>query len=166
MRDSYEAAILTTNNNAQPDPNWLLQGRIIPASVTGTEPVLYMQTRHQTWLESHYHTGHCAIPAGVAVEIAMTVCVPFASKLLTKSYDLAEFSRGLFYTQMVRMITPSQTVGFITVTGMTALIKLDGIDGLFRYDDSCGACSESETYAISTDVMDRMLEGIKDERTH
>lgn len=151
----------------KPDVNWLVQGRIIPASVTGTEPVLYLQSRHRIWGEQHFHTGHCYVPASLAVEIAMSVCVPFHPKLLAKSYTLEEYARGLFYTHMARMLEPLDTVAFITVTGLTALIKLEGISDIFRYNEDCQGCLAQSSYAISDATMDKLLTGVlTHERSH
>lgn len=154
----------------KPDANWLVQGRIIPASVTKTEPALYMQSRHQTWESGHFHTGHCPIPAELAVEIAMSVCVPFHPKLLAKSYTFEEQTRGLFYTHMARMLEPLDTIAFITVTGLTALIKLEGVGDIFRYNKECQGCLSESNYNISEKSeksMDKMLEGIlTHERNH
>jgi hypothetical protein len=157
-----------TNNFNQPDPNWLLQGRVIPASVTGTVAALYLQTRHRTWEDKHFHTGHCNIPAEVALEIAMTICVPFSPKLLTRSYDFSEYTRGLYYTHMVKVVEPHNTVAFITVTGLTALIELNGIDTIFRCDTECDNCKSLDNQKLISDkAVDRMLEGeAPNERTH
>lgn len=163
METSYVPEVIEHN---QPDSNWLVQGRIIPASVTGNEPALYMQARHRTWTSGHYHTGHCNIPADVGLEIAMSISVPFNSKLLAKSHDFAEHSKGLLYTHMVRMVAPAETIAFITVTGLTALIHLSGIDTLFRYDNKCEDCKALTNYSVSEDVMDRLLEGGINEKGH
>ena len=151
--------IPSINNSNKPDINWFVQGRIIPQSVTGSDTILYLQTRHRTWLEQHFHTGSCPIPAELAVEIAMTILVPFTSKLVAKSYDFAENTRGLFYTPMVKMLEPEESIVFVTVTGMTAIVKLDGLDTIFRHDSTCNACRDAENYDISGELMDKMLEG-------
>jgi hypothetical protein len=154
-------------NFKQPDVNWLVQGRIIPTSATGTEPVLYMQVRHQTWEAQHFHTGHCPIPADLAVEIAMSICVPFHPKLLAKSYTFDEQTRGLFYLNMARMLEPVDTIAFITVTGLTAMIKLEGVNVVFRYDNSCQECITQGSHNISEVKMDKLLEGASThERSH
>lgn len=155
----------------QPDNNWLLQGRIIPASVTGKESVLYLQTRHVSWGVGHFHTGHSNIPPELAVEIAMAICVPFNPGLLAKSYDFVEHAKGLLYTHMAKMQEPPDTVGFITVTGLTAMIQLASINTLFRYDKDCQACLVLENQSVlSEELLDKLeeelLAGGTDERSH
>jgi hypothetical protein len=163
METSYTTEVL---EHSQPDSNWLVQGRIIPTSVTGIEPALYMQARHRTWTDGHYHTGHCSIPAEVGLEIAMSISVPFNPKLLAKSHDFAEHTKGLSYTHMVRMLTPTETVAFITVTGLTALIHLSGVDTLFRYDNKCEDCRTITDYSISEASINRLLESGLNEKSH
>jgi hypothetical protein len=149
-------------SSIQVDNSWLVQGRVIPGSCSRFNvPELYLQLKYRDWPQEHYHTGQCRIPAELAVEIAMSVCIPHVPSLLAKSYDLGEHAQGISYTHMVKLQQPESCVGFITVNGLSVVVQIEGMENLFRSNSDCITCRAVATelvLALPPDaVLDRLM---------
>lgn len=153
------------------DLKWMVQGRIIPASCTefAKASVLCLQIKHVEWNDLHYHKGMCPVPPELAVELVSAICIPLNSKLVCKSFDFKEQLEGLYYLTMVKLAHPLESLGFLTASGMTVVVKVDGVESLFGYEaEDCKECMEKlgDVGLLehpSEAVLDQMLESFGEE---
>src|SRR4029077_15813972 len=122
------------------DLNWRVQGRIIPGSCTGGGSILHLQVRYKDWLDDHYHYSHSPIPEGLAVEVAMAALAPLTPKLIAPSLDEGEAGTGVVFVHMVKLIQPPHSLGFLTVTGLTAILQVNGLETLCAASKDCEYC--------------------------
>src|SRR5438128_1712663 len=126
------------------DESWQLQGRIIPPSVTaGDGCILHMQTKHTSWDKKHFHVGRSPITAEAGLEMVMSLLVPWNDNLICYSFDPEEQANEVEYLHMVRLGHPPDAVAFLTISGLTIVIQIKGLEAMFGPSDLCKACSGS-----------------------
>jgi len=166
VNDQLELSSNATNLKI--DEEWFVQGRIIPPSCTkGEGCLLHLQAQRKGWETGHFHTGRSNIPPEMGVELVTSLLIPIQDMLICSSMDAEEQEHQIEYLSMVKLVQPTDTIGFMTTNGLIYLIQIQGLNSMFGISEKCKYCLNTISPTIGFDGnLDSLMLVNEDERSH